>query len=362
MPKKLVKGKKAQPQTVQQRLDRMMAGLDRVLFSSKDRQAFLEDLATLIEDGVPANKAVEVLARLQKKESGTKRLIDSILLKISQGRSIADGMVGWLPQHIVELIRAGETGGTLGENVRVAAEALSRANSTVASLFASLTYPIVVLLTGLGVLVYMNGSIFTQFASIKPVSEWPNQGQQLVAIANFVTDYWTAVLIFLVVFIVAISKLLKNTIGPARTVIDKIPMLRVYRVTVAARFMETLGLLISNGVVFKQSLRIMQSQASTYLAWHLMLMERRLSRGQSNIAQVLDTGMVSEGDVIRLMAIADAKGFEHALVRLGRQAAEDSAAAIGKFGKILGGIMLGLGAGLAGFMVTGIYAVGSSLG
>ncbi len=362
MPKRSVRGKKVQPQTLQQKLDGFMANLDRLLFSAKDKQAFLEDLATLIEDGVPANKAIDVLGRLQKKESGTKRLIDAISQKIAQGRSIAEGMVGWLPQHIVELIRAGETGGTLGGNVRVAAEALGRSNSTLASLFSSLTYPIVVLITGIFVLIYMNGSIFEQFAAIKPVSQWPSQGQQLVAIANFFTNYWLVLIIGMVVFGVAIAKLLKDTIGPVRTVIDQIPVLKVYRITTAARFMETLGLLISNGVVFKQSLRIMQSQASPYLAWHLMLMERRLSRGQSNIAQVLDTGMVSEGDVIRLMAIADAKGFEHALVRLGRQAAEDSAAAIGKFGKVLGGIMLGIGAGLAGFMVTGIYAVGSSLG
>lgn len=352
---------KSQAPSTQQKLDQLMAGLDRALFSAKEKQAFLEDLATLIEDGVPANKAVEVMGRLQEKENATKRLIDSILQKIAQGRSIADGMVGWLPQHIVELIRAGETGGTLGQNIRVAAETLGRSNSTMAGLFSALTYPIVVLITGVVVLIYMNGSIFEQFQSIKPLSQWPAQGQQLVAIANFFTNYWWAAIAAFVLGGYIIAKILKNVIGPVREQIDKVPLLKIYRIATAARFMETLGLLISNGVVFKQSLKIMQSQASPYLAWHLMLMERRLSRGQANIAMVLDTGMVSRADVIRLMAIADAKGFEHALVRLGRQAADDSAKVIGKLGKILGGILLGVGAGLAGFMVTGIYAVGSSL-
>ena len=344
---------------LQAKLDRLTANLERSLFSAKEQQAFLEDLATLVDDGVPANKAIEVIGKISK--GATKRLCETISQRVAQGRAIADGLLGWMPQHIVELIRAGETGGTLANNIRMAAEALGRSNSTMASLFSSLTYPVVVLITGLGVMVYMNNSILVQFKAIKPMNQWPAQGQELVAIADFVGAYWWICLAGLLGAAVVIMKILRDVIGPMRTYIDKIPLLSIYKQNSAARFMETLGLLISNGVVFKQALRIVQMQASPYLSYHLMLMERRLSRGRSNVAEVLDTGMVSEADVLRLMAIADAKGFEHALVRLGRASAERSAHLIAKFGKVLGGVLLAAGAGLAGFMVTAIYAVGSSL-
>lgn len=339
--------------------NKFLTNLERLLFSSKDKQAFLEDLATLIDDGVPATRAVSVLNELNK--GATKKLTESMLLKIAQGRAIADGMIGWMPPHIVELIRAGETGGTLVQNLRVAAESLGRKNVVVGSLVSSLTYPIVVLLIGLGVLIYLKHSIFDQFAAIKPVATWPPEGKRLMTLATFIESWWFIVVIIGGLLFFSISKMLQNLVGPLRENIDKIPLLGIYRQVTAARFMETLGLLISNGIVFKQSLKIMQGQASNYLGWHLMMMERRLAGGRANIAEVLDTGLVSDGDILRLRAIADAKGFEHALVRLGRQSASNVVNTMQKLGKILGGILLATGAGLAIMMVLGIYAVGTSL-
>lgn len=341
-------------------LDRLTRYIERALFSSGEKQSFLEDLSTLVDDGVPANKAVEVIYKLSK--GGTRHLAEAIMLKVSQGKAIADGMVGWLPLSVVELIRAGETGGTLAENMRAAAESLGRKNDTVAALANSLTYPLVVILLGLSVLVYINNSIFTQFMAIKPLAQWPEQGRTLVALATFVQYWWWLCLLLMGGAAFALAKMLANTVGDVRiNVIDRIPLIAIYRQTAAARFMETLGLLISNGVVFKQALRIMQNQANPYLGWHLMIMERRLASGRANIAEVLDTGLVGKDDVVRLMAIADAKGFEHALVRLGRQSSARSAQTLRKFGKILGGVLLALGAMLAGYMILGIYNVGSSL-
>lgn len=340
-------------------MTKLTRGIERILFSSKEKQAFLEDLATLIDDGVPATRAVAVINTLSK--GATKALSESILLKIAQGKSIADGMLGWMPSHIVELIRAGETGGTLVQNLRVAGETLGRKNLVVGSLVSALTYPLVVLLIGIIVLMYLKSSIFGQFADIKPVAEWPAEGQRLMAMATFIQNWWLLIIMVAAAVAFAINKMLQNVVGNSREIIDKVPLLSIYKQVTAARFMETLGLLVSNGIVFKQSLKIMNSQANHYLGWHLMMMERRLAGGRANIAEVLDTGLVSRGDILRLRAIADAKGFEHALVRLGRQSANNVVQTMQKLAKILGGILLALGAGLAILMVLGIYAVGSSL-
>lgn len=333
--------------------------LERFLFGAKEQQSYLEDLSTLVEDGVPANKAVEVLFRIGK--GSLKTLSGQIMHRIAQGRPVADGLIGWMPQHIVELVRAGEQGGTLAENMRVAAETLGRKNDVVAALFASLTYPVVVLITGVGVMIYLKQSVFVQFEKIKPLSEWPEDGQRLMVMATFFENWWWALLIAIVAIIVIVSRILVTYTGVGRKYIDKTPLLGVYRSSTAARFMETLGLLIINGVVFKQALQILRLQASSYLGWHLSQMERRLARGSSNIADVLDTGLVVESDVVRLRAIAEAKGFEHALVRLGRYAAAKNVLLLTKVAKILGGILLATGGLLAMLMVFGIYNVGSAL-
>lgn len=332
---------------------------NQLLFTTSEQQALLEDIATLVEDGVPANKATEVIAKIAK---GPKKFVlESMLDTISQGKAIADGMKGWFSQATVELIRAGEQGGTLSKNIRIAAESLGAKSDTFASLASSLTYPLIVLIAGCCVLVYMKGSVFNQFASIKPISQWPEQGQQLIAFATFLQNWWWTIVVVLVGVILLVTYLLHNLVGESRRVLDTLPGVKLYRQIVAARFMETLGLLILNGIVFKQALKILQHKASPYMAWHLVNMEFRLGRGRSNIADVLDTGLVFEDDILRLRAIADAKGFEHALVRLGKFAGENAAKTVQKVGKILGGVLLALAALFAGMMVTGIYSVGQSL-
>ncbi len=333
--------------------------LDRMQFDGAEQQAFLEDLATLVEDGVPANKAVDVILKV---EIGVKlKVAKSMMNKIAQGRPIADGMVGWFPAYVVELIRAGETSGTLTQNIRGAAESLGQKSDTIASLLSSLTYPLVVIISGCGVAVYMNHSIFKQFMAIKPLEQWPENGQQLVHFANFLQDWWVVLVVSIIAIGVMIGRIMSNYIGTLRPALDAIFGFTIYRELKAARFMETMGLLISNGVVFKQALKILHYQANPYLAFHLMLMERKLARGRSNIADVFATGMVDPNDVVRLRAIADAKGFEHALIRLGKQSAERSVKTIKKFGRLMGGVLLAVAAGLAGFMIMGIYSVGSSL-
>lgn len=352
-----VKGKKVATKT-KQGFD-LTTFLEKILFSSKDKQSFLEDLATLIEDGLPATKAVAVIDQIS--EGATKKLTQAILLKVGQGKSFVDGMVGWLPQTVVELIRAGEEGGTLSKNIRSAAEAMGRSNEVIGVLIGSLTYPIIVLVVGLFVLLYFGKTVIPQFESIKPVSEWPEVGQNLVALSSFVQNWWWVVLVALVGTTVVVSRYLQTATGPLRQQIDALPLIGLYRKIAGARFMETLGLLVQNGVVFKQALKILQNQANPYMTWHLVMMDRKLGKGQPNIALVLDTGLLEKADVLRLSAIADAKGFEHALVRQGRQAAVSAVKALSKISKILGAVMLAVGAGLAGLMVLGIYSIGSSL-
>lgn len=333
--------------------------IQKKMYSAKEQHAFLTDVFTLVDDGVPANKAIEAVGLIS---TGNNRAVaKNIMDMIAQGKPIAEGMLGWFPPQIVELIRAGESGGSLAPTLQSAAESLNKSNESMGSIISNLAYPIVVIVAGLIVLLYINGSVFKQFADIRPMSEWPAIGQRLAHVADFIKYWWWMTLIGLGVFAFLLRKLLREYVGDYREYIDKIPLINLYRITTAARFMETLGLLVGNGVVFKKSLSLMRKQAAPYLSYHLLLMERKLGQGISNIADVLDTGMIDHTDIIRLRVTAASKGFDHALVRLGKNAALRAYKTVDLSAKIAGGILLALGATLAGSLVMAIYAVGSSL-
>lgn len=328
-------------------------------FGRKAQQAFLEDLCSLLKDGVSINTAIETIREVST--GVTKKIAIHILDQLAQGKLLADGLYTWFQHPLVEVIRAGENSGTLTTTLTSATQSFNQKSSAITAFFNAIIYPLTVVLLALGVTVFIKNSVLLSFAKIKPIAEWPSVGQSLFHIGQMTETWWWLALIMLLFLIVVVIKVLRDLTGGARHFIDQLPFVSLYRYDVAARFMQTLGLLITNGVIFKKALQIIQTDAPPYLAWHLLLMEYRLSSGIDNIADVLDTQLIRKTDLVRLRVVAKGKGFEYALIHLGQQATEKNSKMIALTGKILGGIFLLVAASLAMTLIFGIYTIGSSI-
>jgi toxin co-regulated pilus biosynthesis protein E len=334
--------------------------LQQLLFTRQEQRAFLEDLTNLIKDGVPAPQAIATIQELAT--GSTSTAAKDILGKISEGQNISDGMINWFPPPIVEIIRSGEQGGVLTEAMKAAVEFLAQRSSAITSLLNSLIYPSAVLIMGLIVAVFLKHTVFANYATMQPINTWPENGQLLMGIANFIQIWWWLVLIIIISLIFFLREILINVTGDMRKIIDKIPPLSLYRDYAAARLMETLGLLLTNRITFKHALTILQHNATRYLAWHIYLMQFRLSAGRENIADVLDTGIVKPADMLRLRVMAKGKGFDQALLHLGGQALTRNTRNVVGAGKIIGVILLTVDALFLAFMIFAVYGVGSYVG
>ena len=153
-----------------------------------------------------------------------------------------------------------------------------------------------------------------------------------------------------------------NYVGEFRPLLDQYPPFSFYRRLAAARLLETLGLLVANGVVFKSAIKVMQYQANPYMHYHLVTMEHLLSMGKSNIADVLATGLVDEQDLMRLRVMAEVKGFEHGLIRMGIRGTDQATQTLKFIARMAGGALLIVGAALIIIIVQGIYLTGMSMG
>lgn len=338
---------------------KVLLKIQQFFFDLKMQQAFLEDLAALVEDGVPLNQALMIYVKLNK--DSARLLAQQMLDKIAQGKSVSDAMLGWFSPAVVEMVRAGEEGGILTKTLRVAASTLMQRESAFSALFNSMVYPVVVVCMALGVSIFINHSIFTSFREIVPLERWPNSARLLAATADVVQHFWWLIIISMGLLVFLWIRFLRDYIGDARQYLDKLPIWSLYKKMHAARLMETLGLLMSNGLVLKKSLAILQQKSVPYMAYHLMLMQLRLGVGRDNIADVLDTGLISENDLSRLRLIAQTKGFEEALVRQGHRAGDEAAKAVETAGKVCSGVILAGVALFAIFMITSIYTVGFSV-
>lgn len=331
----------------------------RAQFNRKPQQAFLQDLAALIEDGVPASQAIDVIIGVSGGIS--KTVAEAIAVSIAKGQSLADGMQPWFSHAVVEIIRTGESNGALPQTLRSAANMYTSYAGTLNAFLSSVLYPLSVIILALAITVFVKNSVLKSFLDIKPLNTWPDIGRNLYRVGSIVESGWWLILLTAGLLGIIINNVLKNVTGHLRSWIDDLPFFTLYRSSLAARFMETLGLLITNGVMIRQALSTMQYDASPYLSWHLLQMEYRLSGGEENIADVLNTNLISHNDLMRLRVVAKSKGFAEALVSLGRQARERNSRRIDVLGKILGGLLLMMGAAIAMTIVFGIYNVGSVL-
>lgn len=339
---------------------RITQRIKRFQFGSKAQLAFLEDLYLLVNDGIPANRAIEMMAQVTSGLSREAAL--SIAQKISEGQPLAEGMRDWFALNVIEIIRVGEEGGALNQTIKSAINTMGQQNSALSAFFGAIMYPLLVIIMSGAVIIYLDTSVFVQFRQMKPIEDWPDAGRQLVQVAALIKYWWWLVIVGVVVVVLFFRWMLNNYTGEFRSLFDSFPPFSLYRRFAAARLMETMGLLVANGVVFKNAIKVMQYQANPYVSSHLVTMEHLLSMGKGNIADVLDTGLISQADILRLRVMAEVKGFEHGLVRMGVRGAEQSTKTLKLISRIIGGTLLAVGAFLIIVIVKGVYLTGMSMG
>lgn len=333
--------------------------IDVLQFWPKHQQTLLSDIYSLTQDGVPLAQAIDTI------EAIYDGIINKVAIDMShalaQGQSLASGMEAWYPLTITEIIRSGEEGGSFVQSLESAVKYYEERVFAMRMAIQSLIYPIIVIFVALVMLVVIKNSVLDNFAAIKSIASWPTIGQQIYALASFIQNWWWFIVFVLLACGVGLYYILQNVTGDIRYQLDRVPGLSLYHDLVAARFMETLGLLITNGVALKEAFQIIARHAQPYLAWHLMLMEYHLVGGKENMADVLDTSLITRNDMLRLRVMAKGKGFDQALVSLGRQALKRYAESVSLSVKIIGAVLLVVGALLAGLIVIGIYSVGSAV-
>lgn len=344
---------------LRQYINRLLITIKRFRFGRKMQLIFLEDLSLLVKDGIPVNQAIEMI--ILSSTGLTRAVAISLGQSIAEGQPLAEGMRLWFAASVVEIIRVGEAGGALAETMQSAINMLSQKGVAMGAFITALSYPLVVILMGAAVVVYMNNGVLPQFAMIKPESQWPEAGQRLVNLGVFIQQWWWAVILAVFVILLAFRWIMVNYVGELRNQLDRFPPFNFYRRLVAAQLLETLGLLVGSGLVFRSAIRVMGYRARPYLAYHLRSMENLLGMGKTNIAEVLDTGLIKKTDLLRLKIMSEVKGFEHGLVRMGVRGAQDTIGLLKLISRIGGGVLLVIGALIIVIIVQGLYLTGMSL-
>ncbi|MDB2686872.1 type II secretion system F family protein [Mariniblastus sp.] len=249
------------------------SGKDRKTFAlggagGKKMVTFTRQLSILQDAGLPILRSLKILEDQAKPGALKNGLID-VCDHIEGGASLSEAM-GKVPKVFdrlyVNMIKAGEAGGSLEVILRRLAEFRERTQSLKNKIVGAMLYPVMVVLFTIGILTFIMLFIIPQFKTMFEEFgiELPLATQLLIEISNKVTQMWflaPLIPISIVLFISIVCKFKAGRMG-WHLFLLKLPVLgKLVEKANLARTTRTLGALISSGVPIIEGLSITRETA-----------------------------------------------------------------------------------------------------
>lgn len=325
----------------------------------------LRELATLLEAGLPLDRALDVVRAL-----GADKRLDQALVaardRVRSGAGLADALAAeaLFPKLVLSLIRAGELAGALDEALRRAAEYQERAHLLTESIKSALIYPVILVATAGLSITFILTSVLPQF---KPMFAEAGQAlplpTQIVMFAgDLVSSYGWVILLVLGAGIVGFRRALKRR--AFRRIWDR-NLLRMPVIgglalkTEIARFSRTLGTLLASGLPLPNALLatrdVLGNQA---MADAVEAMVRDLRAGEG-LSELLRRIKLFPGLVIQLVKVGEESGkLEDMLLRQAEIYDREVSRTIERLmAALVPGLTIGLGLIVAGIIASILLAI-----
>ena len=240
----------------------------RALFKPKpfagDRLVqFTQQLATLLAAGQPLDRGLTILLELPEDEAA-RRTIGDIREAVRGGASLSSALErqhGVFGRLYVNMVRAGEAGGSLHETLQRLADYLERSRALRARVVNALVYPAILLaMVGLSLL-FLLGYVVPQFSAMYDSLEadLPLFSRLVLGLGNLVRDWWIVILAVPLLALVWLERKRREPAFQLRFhgwVLQRKLAGPLVAKLETARLARTLGTLLRNGVPLLAALGI----------------------------------------------------------------------------------------------------------
>ncbi len=231
--------------------------------SSLDLALITRQLATLLHAGLPLEEALLAVSE-QTEKARLKSIVLGVRSKVLEGHTLASGLDDFphaFPTVYRATVSAGEQAGQLDAVLDRLADYTESRHTLRQKLSHAMVYPIVLTVLALvivvGMLVFIVPKVVGVFASTG--QELPLLTQILIALSEFLQNWWFAVLLGIAAVVFAIRQVLRGEAARHRFhwALLKSPVVgRVVTGVNTARFTRTLSILTSSSVPVLEALRI----------------------------------------------------------------------------------------------------------
>ena len=229
----------------------------------KDILFFTQELTTLLNSGIPLDKALSIAAEITER-SQFKEVIVDILRMLKGGKSFGDCLAAhpvYFSELYINMVRAGEASGALGPVFERLAEFERTRDELRSYIIGSMVYPALLVIVGLGSMFILMYFVVPKFAQIFTEAriQMPLPTLIMVETSRIVRSYGLFFIAALVASVIALVGYLRTVEGRLwwDRVRLKFPVLgSALRKAETARFARAMGTLVANNVPLVQSIGI----------------------------------------------------------------------------------------------------------
>lgn len=196
-------------------------------FNPNDLDFFLTQLSTFLKAGITLVDSVKILSKQSNKKSH-KNIYKMIIYELTMGENFSEALAKQgtiFPRLLINMIKTAELTGDLPETLDDMADYYRETEKTRKQMVSAVTYPVVVLLFAIAVLIFIMVGVIPQFVGIYSNlgTELPGITVAVINLSNFLKNNWMYLLIGVVAFVL-IFVILFKTIKVFKTVIQSMLM------------------------------------------------------------------------------------------------------------------------------------------
>jgi len=324
---------------------------------------FTKQFKTMFAAGVPVLTLFEVLEE-QAGNPGLKRVVASLRQSVHEGRTLHEAFSEhpriFSPLYC-SMVRAGEVSGRLGDVLERLIHLLQHEHRLKSDIRGALRYPAFMLATLAASFFFLLATVVPKFMGFfdKLGMELPLPTRVCIALYEFISNYWPALLVVLVLAAVVLRMVLRTRSGSYAkdALMLKLPLIGpVLQKAAMSRFASTFAILQASGVSVLESLDILAGTiGNNAVSQDFERLKEQLQQGRG-IAAPLRQARSFTPMVVNMVAIGEESGnLEEMLRDVSSHYDEEVGYSVAAMSQAIGPMLMVSMAGVVGFFALAIF-------
>lgn len=279
---------------------------------------FCRQFSTMVDAGVSLVRCLDVLQR-QSADPKLKKILIDLGERVESGETLSRAMQRHprtFTSLFIGLVRAGEIGGVLEESLQRLAHFLEKDVELRRKVKSALTYPVLVLVAAIGIVVFLVTWVVPKFAELfKDIGlkedNFPAMTQFLIDLSDVFAKQWYIVLGAL--FAIGVAWKIFTSTRFGLRVRDrlklKVPVFgKLHHKICMARFSRTMGTLLTSGVPILQAMETVAGTVGNAIMSDAVLEARARIREGDRIGDPLEASKLFPPMVVHMIGVGEESG------------------------------------------------------